>query len=132
MPLLTALRVVRIAGTSQEYELTAPLVYQGHTDTWTIPVGFRTDLASVPSWAQWLIPHNGPYAPAAVVHDWLYIERPPSLGTDGWVPITRKDADGVLLRIMRELKVAWWKRTLIYNAVRVGGWWYWYKCATRR
>ncbi len=36
-----------------------------------VPEGFLTDLATVPSMLEWLIPHDGPYAKAAIVHDLL-------------------------------------------------------------
>lgn len=133
-PLRSELEVNKVG--PQLYRLRAPLIYEGHTDTWIVPIGFETDLASVPRIIQWLLPHDGPYAPAAVVHDWLYRTRPLAssfsgplvscvVPTQGYTKITRKDADGVLRRIMRELGVSWWKRTLIYSSVRVFGRYRW-------
>ena len=38
----------------------------------TIPKGYLTDLTSVPRYLQWLLPPDGKYSHAAIVHDWLY------------------------------------------------------------
>jgi hypothetical protein len=39
-----------------------------HTDT------FRTDLASIPFFATWLVPRDGKHTPAALLHDSLYAD----------------------------------------------------------
>ena len=52
---------------------------------------------------------------ASAVHDYMYRHR---IGT-------RRRADRVFLRIMREQGQAWWRRRLAYVAVRAGGWLYW-------
>ena len=42
----------------------------------TVPDGFVTDLASIPSWLQWLInPFDPKSNTAAVVHDYLLVEQ---------------------------------------------------------
>lgn len=129
MPLLSDPVYRRIAGTSQLYELMEDLVYQGARDRFVIKTGFRTDLASIPKGVQWLLPHDGPYAPAAILHDWCYVTRPMVTDRSGKLHfMTRLEADGLMDRVMRELGVSWWKRQLIYAGVRSGGWWYWYKC----
>jgi hypothetical protein len=74
-----------------------------------VPVGFVTDLASVPSWA-WSsgIRPEGRYAYAAIIHDYLYWtrERP------------RKEADEIFLMAMVDSKVDEDLRQRIYTAVR--------------
>lgn len=40
--------------------------------TITVPEGFVTDYASIPAAAQLIIPKNGPYSRAAIIHDYLY------------------------------------------------------------
>lgn len=117
MPLLTELKFAPIAGKPGEYELLDDLVYDHGGGLWIAPLGFRTDLASVPRVFHWLFPPDGDYAPAAVIHDWLYIERPGDL--------TRKEADDAMLLVMADLGVCFGKRWLIHKAVRLGGWWYW-------
>ena len=77
-----------------------------------VPTGFVTDLASVPQWA-WSsgVRPEGPYAYAAIVHDYLYWmqERP------------RAEADAIFLIAMEDSKVAPGLRKRIYDAVRLGG-----------
>jgi len=78
-----------------------------------VPRGFVTDFASVPRFLWRLLPPTGTYGKAAVVHDYLY--RTPRS------PYSRADADLVFLEAMEELGVPWWKRTLMYDAVRLFG-----------
>jgi len=83
--------------------------------TWrsmTVPAGFITDLASTPRWVGPLLPPIGAYAPAAVIHDWLY-----ATPTGG----SRRDADRAFLAAMREAGVPRWQRWLLYVGVRIGG-----------
>jgi hypothetical protein len=81
----------------------------------TVPAGFATDFASVPRAFWRIIPPWGKYNRAAVVHDWIYSEN----------RFSRKAADWIFLDLMRRLGVSWWKRTVMYRAVRVGGWVTW-------
>lgn len=76
-----------------------------------VPVGFRTDFASVPRPFWRIIPPWGPYSPAAVVHDYLYVSG----------ELSRKEADQIFLELMERLGVEKWKRTAMYWAVRIGG-----------
>ena len=82
-------------------------------DGFTIVVqkDFITDFASVPRWAWSFTPPFGQYTPAAVVHDWLYAAK----------PFTRSTCDKIFLNLMERLDVGWWKRQIMYYAVRVGG-----------
>jgi hypothetical protein len=50
---------------------------------------------------------------AAVIHDWLY--RNPS------IPVTRREADEVLIEGMRLLGAPKWKQWAVKSAVRAGG-----------
>lgn len=77
----------------------------------TVPSGFETDFASVPRFFWRFAPPGGRYAAAAVVHDWLYINKRG----------TRPDADRVFLEGMKAAGVSWLQRSLIFRAVRVGG-----------
>lgn len=81
----------------------------------TVPAGFVSDWASVPWMLDGLVPSFGPYAPAAIAHDYLY-----TMG--GVLPyVTRKQADNLFLELMKELGIPWLKRSLMYRAVRLGG-----------
>lgn len=97
----------------------------------TVPVGFRTDFASIPRPFRNLFSAVGKYSKAAVVHDFLY--------NGGWVTQiliddvtgdtferhwhpTRKEADDIFLEAMKVLGVGWFTRTSVYLAVRAGGW----------
>ena len=59
-----------------QFKLTEAYTFYG-TDgqRWVIPAGFVTDFASVPRLLWPLIPSMGAYWYAALVHDWLYINR---------------------------------------------------------
>jgi len=87
----------------------------------TVKAGFLTDGASIPWWARPLIgPKTGEYFPAAGKHDWLF-QYPADGCGEGEEPRDRKQVDREFLEAMQDLKVSWWKRTLMYSAVRVGG-----------
>lgn len=76
-----------------------------------VPKGFETDLASVPRipFAYWLA--GGVGHEAAVIHDYLYRVA----------DVKRKYADDVFLAGLKELKVNWFTRRLMYTAVRLFG-----------
>uniref|UniRef100_A0A6H1ZSQ1 DUF1353 domain-containing protein n=1 Tax=viral metagenome TaxID=1070528 RepID=A0A6H1ZSQ1_9ZZZZ len=81
----------------------------------TIPEGFVTDFASVPSIFWTLIPPYGKWGKAAVVHDFLY----------QFQYRTRKEADKIFLEAMGVLKVKNWRKYPMYLAVRWFGWLAW-------
>lgn len=89
--------------------------YEGSPDVITVPEGFITDCASVPFPAKMFIPVSGQYNQAAVVHDYLYATQ----------TRTRKEADDIFLEAMTVLGVNWFKRQVMYRAVRLGGWLPW-------
>ena len=77
----------------------------------TVPVGYRTDFASIPWLFRRILPRNGPYTPAAVVHDWLCELR----GSTGIDSATTHE---VFLEAMEVLRVPAWKRWTMYRAVK--------------
>lgn len=100
----------------REWRVRAPLTYIRHDgEAITVPTGFVTDLASIPRIFHSLIPVNGPHSPAAIIHDWLYETQ----------TFLRKEADEIFLEAMRDLGVSWLRRSLMYSAVRLGGWAAW-------
>ena len=82
-----------------------------------VPIGFISDLASVPR-VFWRIlpPWDGQYAEAAVVHDYLWKKGFP-----------KSYANFVFKELMTRRGVAFWKRWLMWGAVTLNGWW----CAVR-
>ncbi|WP_079906817.1 DUF1353 domain-containing protein [Salmonella enterica] len=82
-----------------------------NSDVISVPAGFITDLASVPRIFWTLLPPDGKYAKAAIIHDWMY---------DNALR-TKKEADKIFLDGMTVLGVPKWKRMVMYWAVRVFG-----------
>lgn len=93
----------------------------------TVPKGFVTDLASIPRWGWIILPPDGPWVKAAIIHDYLYATG----GTGEWkkhpssitrpLPYTRAEADEILREAMENRGVGPIRRTIIYLAVRIGG-----------
>jgi hypothetical protein len=111
----------------KEWAVEHELVYEGNRDRFVVPVEFKTDFASVPRVFVWFIPRYGRYTRAAILHDMLWRQAKESRG--GW-----RDADALFRRAMRELKVPFLKRWIMWSAVRWGslknfrhggatGWW---------
>jgi hypothetical protein len=111
MPFRTVLRTESLRGTDR-YKLTDELVYETHKeDIVIVPEGFITDFASVPVLFRGFFPKAGKYKDAAVVHDYLY-QYPRG---------NRKAMDALFSQAMADLKVNWFRRAIIYRAVRLGG-----------
>lgn len=94
--------------------LIAELHYQlpDSKDIICVPVGFKTDFASIPQGMRWLVTGQDDTRKPSVVHDYLYQRK---IGTRDW-------ADKVFLWGMRDCGVSAWKRYLCYAAVRAFGW----------
>lgn len=73
-----------------------------------VPVGFKTDFASVPRIFRSLIPSVGQFNGAAVIHDFLCESK----------QVSRKKADQIFLEAMKVLGVSWWKRRTMFTGVR--------------
>jgi len=116
---------VRSCG-DKTWELEEEVVYQGKDELFTIPVGFKTDFASVPGAVQWLIPSYGQYTLAAIVHDQFCdnlnaYHNNPCYGEHFQAPTPNaRDTDAIFRRIMRELGVPPLRRWLIWTGVRWG------------
>ena len=82
----------------------------------TVPAGFTTDFASVPSMFWSVVPPTGRYGLAAVVHDWLYWQQSGK----------RAEADQVFHDAMGQLGVPGLKRFVMTQAVRWFGGSYWH------
>jgi len=74
----------------------------------TAPMGFVSDLASIPQLFQNIISKVGVYDSAAVIHDWIY-----SVQT-----LSRDACDNVFLRAMKASGVGFFKRYAMFWGVR--------------
>ena len=89
------------------WELLAPLVYEGSIKR-IVPKGFKTDFASVPRAVWWFCPPAaGNHAEPAVLHDYMCETCPDQAQTDR-----------IFLEAMVANDVGWFKRTIMFNAVR--------------
>jgi hypothetical protein len=105
-----------------------------------IPAGFISDGASVPRflWTITGITPDGELRSAALIHDYLYgfggnlpdgsyqkLDSSNSCSLK-WIDLddiwTRKNADRIFARIMRECGVSMLKRRMAYRGVRTFGW----------
>lgn len=77
-----------------------------------VPAGFATDFASIPRPAQGFLNAVNDVAPAAVVHDFLYVAG---------VFESRAVADRVFLDALAANGVGWMRRRILWAAVRLGG-----------
>ena len=83
-----------------------------------VPKGYDTDFASTPRLTWGIFPPLGPYAKAAVVHDYLCTHAL-ILKPDGSTrKCTRLEGDQIFLKAMEILGVPKWKRRTMYAAVR--------------
>jgi len=113
------------------YRTVGSTEYVGATDRITIPDGFDTDLASVPRLFWMLLPPQGAYEKAAVLHDAL-CEALAGRQAMPDSPVSARDVDGLFRRVMRESGVGFFTRWAMFVGVRWGalanpvrrpGWW---------
>lgn len=86
------------------------------------------DGASVPRCfrvAQWLDP-VGPMLKAALLHDYCWILRYTGENTIGF-----RESNRVMWEACKECGLKNWQRWLVWFAITVGGWWFWYKGTLR-
>lgn len=93
------------------------LVYQGVINI-TVPVGFETDLASIPRVFWLIIPHADKHiVEGAIVHDFIY---------SGKSDVTsRSVADHFLREACKEMGAPPWYYWTVWAAVRAFGWHAW-------
>ncbi len=106
-------------GGPARYRLLEPLEYVARVNGGglrvNVPAGFVTDFASIPRIFWNRLPHDGPWAPASVVHDYLYTTR----------TCSRFLADAIFRDGMAALGVSKLQRLVIFYAVRFFGWTHW-------
>lgn len=105
------------------------LVWRDADQHWTVivPAGFRTDFASVPRGLWNVFPPVGKYAPAAVLHDYLYQVARVRDDAGTVLPVSRGYADSVLRRASGDLGVSRTVRNWMWLGVRSAGWMIWKK-----
>lgn len=89
----------------------------------TVQPGFICDGASSPRifWSLVGFLPRGIHDPAALIHDQLYEDK----GLHNGQKYSRRVADGVFFKMMKECGVKNWHAAIAYIAVRLGGWYYW-------
>jgi hypothetical protein len=78
-----------------------------------VPAGTETDGASVPRAFWSIFDPFGEYFAAAVIHDFLY--------SPGNIEFTRFESDVIFKEAMYNVGVPWYRREIIYQAVRIFG-----------
>ncbi len=109
---LTALHLEYLDG--RDWKVLRPFKYRSEDAlerVILVPKGFLTDFASVPRFLWRFLPPTGKYGKAAVIHDYLYRTQ----------SCSRAEADAVFLEAMTDLNVGFWRRHLMYWAVRLFG-----------
>jgi len=112
--------IVRFGASGDHAWVREPLVMEAGDFRFEVPVGFKTDFASIPQAVRSLIPQLGKWTAGAVAHDYMYWCGE-SLG------FTQKKADDTFLKLMEDAGVKWWRRQAIHKALRIGGWCAWNK-----
>lgn len=97
-----------------KFELFSDYVYRTKKYLIKVPKGFVTDYATIPKLLRGIILPYGKHSGASVIHDWLYSS---SCNLD----IGREKADKIFLEILKEVKVNFVLRILMYLAVRKFG-----------
>jgi hypothetical protein len=99
----------------KNWKVKEPFSYTGGKgEKFDVPLDMTTDFASVPRMFVWLLPTYGAYTKAAIVHDLMW-RKFASQDRMNFI-----DADGIFRRAMRELEVPFWRRWIMWSAVRWG------------
>ncbi len=106
---LTPLRVEKLAG--DYWQVLAEFVARCGDQLVTVPAGHVTDFASVPRLPVVYLATGGIGQRAAALHDWLYSQ---AAQPRAW-------CDEVLRDALAAEGVSWWRRALMYRAVRLAG-----------
>jgi hypothetical protein len=89
----------------------------------SVPIGWRTDMASTPRIVWWIFPPFGTYSYAAVVHDYLYMTPE--------IIVSRRFTDAEFRRNMIEDGTSPLVANIFYFFVSLFGVWNWRKFKTR-
>ena len=97
-----------------KFELFSDYVYKTKEYLIKVPKGFVTDYASIPKLLRGIVLPYGKHSGASVVHDWLY-------SSNCNLDLSREKSDKIFLEILKEEKVSFLLRILMYFAVRKFG-----------
>lgn len=121
----------RVVGSNSKifYKLVEPLTFKlSNSDVIHIDAGFTWDLSSVPRFLWGLLPPDGDFEIASMIHDYLYINHKEL----GWYD--RKFADKEMLAWSKavsgtrsKVSVRNFDNQVRYIAVRLFGWYIWNK-----
>jgi hypothetical protein len=105
--------VIAAFGDATYYVLATDLIYKlgSKRDTVVVPRGFITDLASIPRPLWSMLPRDGQYMSAAILHDYMYWDQ----------RCTKDEADTILKLQMTEFGVPLKTVQAVYNGVRAFG-----------
>jgi len=110
---------VPVLGTRRSRRTVAPMSVRYRYGQWwrqiTVPAGFVHNGPSIPPWLEWLEPRTNAMYRAAVLHDYLYVQR----------AVPRLEADAAYLAILAHDGVDSLSRLLHLLAIRVAGYFYW-------
>ena len=99
-------------------------VHLGPNCSITVPAGYVTNFGTIPRWAAWFV-SPAQLRDAAIVHDWMCGE---DFGESDAVAIqsgySRWLADATLYELMLQLSFPWYKRFVVWTAVRLAAWWH--------
>lgn len=122
---------VRLTGSNkiQEYKLLSPLsIILSNNIKIFIPVGFVWDLSSVPRFLWGILPPDGDFELAALIHDFLYKNKITTRSfADKEMLIWSKVISGTNNKISIRNLDNW----IRYIGVKLFGWWVWYKVLTK-
>lgn len=100
-------------GTSRVFSLLRRFRYVSSFGIIEVPAGAETDGASVPKVFWNIFDPFGDYFGAAVIHDFLYSR----LNTE----FSRYESDIIFKEAMYNIGIPWYRREMIYRAVRMFG-----------
>jgi hypothetical protein len=105
---------LRVGGPSLWIVINQPLVWDDGRNNIEVPVGFVTDLATVPKFLRGVLDVNGRSRRPATLHDWLYNTQ----------TLPRAECDDIFRRalLIEGEGISQW---LYFAGVRAGGWAYW-------
>jgi len=102
-----------------------PVDYTVTIDHWsediTVPAGFITDGASIPTLLRWVIPQSQPTWAPALLHDYFY-------GSKGWNKISRKTCDKLFGIALAKQNIPFYRLAAMYRSVALFGGYAWRKC----
>lgn len=118
---LTSLKLLDIDGSKMQ--LTEPLYFYWGREPMTImvPAGVISDFASVPRIFWPIIPRSGKWNKAAVLHDAGYRNELVWPASGKRLKFSRETYDHMFLDALRAENVSFWRRAVLYLAVRLFG-----------